>query len=322
MMAVTQAQSQITSLLRYIDREGLSNCARSDVELTSYNSFRIKAIARIMFCPRHQMEAAKVLNFCQRTSLTPFVLGGGTNVLIVNQVLPLVISMGHLKEIRFNNNTVYTGAGFSLPGLVKQTVQRGLAGMEVLVGIPGTVGGAIVGNAGSCWQNQQITVSTFVKEIHIVDNNGSIRSIPKSAVRFGYRYSSLTENIIVGAAFQLRSSVSVAELRERMQMVLRQKVTSQPLGAQSAGCVFKNPPGTAAWKLICRAGLPGTRVGAAMVSKKHANFIVNLGGASGKDVLYLIRLVQKRVRQLCGIDLDLEVKIWEANDLIQPYTGD
>lgn len=303
------SELDIKVLQKWVALEGLSECARFHESLAPYTSFRIGGIAQVLLTPRTEVELKKTVLFCQKYELKPLLLGGGSNLLIVQEVLPLVVSLRKFRTLSFDEDTVYAGAGVPLCSLVRNTIKRGLGGLEVLGGIPGTVGGALAGNAGGRWEGKRVDIGDFVEEVRVLDLTTDFRWLPRSAIEFGYRSSSLSDFIIVEAAFQLKP-IPASELEARYRAALDQKKQSQPLKARSAGCIFKNPPEIPAWRAIQQAGLVGKKIGAAMVSKKHANFIVNLGGARGVDVWNLIEYVRTQVKRLCGIDLILEVKTW------------
>lgn len=296
-------------LEKLVGLEGLNEFARFQEDLAPHTSFRIGGKARIMLLPRTEAELKKSLWFCHKKHIQPLILGGGSNLLIVKEVLPVVISLHNFRDISVQGDTVCAGAGALLSSLVGATVRHGLEGLETLTGIPGTIGGALAGNAGGRWEGKPVDIGNFVREVKVLDKDGAVHRLPKSAIEFGYRSSSLSKYIIVEAVFQFEAAPA-AELRKRCKETLRQKRQSQPLQAKSAGCIFKNPPGIPAWKLIQQAGLVGKKIGAAMVSNKHANFIVNLGNASGVEVLDLIEYVRAQVKRISGIDLILEVKTW------------
>lgn len=242
-------QAQVASereLENMISLENLGECAHFQVPMARYTSFRIGGIARVVFTPRDETELERSLCFCRKYQLQPSILGGGSNLLIVRDVLPAVISLRKLKAIAFHGDAVYAAAGTPLLHLVRQTAKRGLQGLEVLNGIPGTVGGALAGNAGGNWEGRRVDIGDFVREVKVLDNDAGILSLPQSAIEFGYRWSSLSKYVIVGAVFQLRPAPA-SDLQMRCKVVFDKKKQTQPLDVRSAGCIFKNPPGVPAW---------------------------------------------------------------------------
>ena len=300
----------IQKMQSLIIERGLEDYVLFQEKLARYTSFRIGGVAETMMFPPTEDILRDMLSLSKELNIEPFILGGGSNVLIKKKTLPLVICLRRFKELKLlPNNRVYASAGTPLNYLVKSCIRNGLGGMELLAGIPGTVGGALAGNAGSKFHEEHVDMSKLVREVRIIQKDQTIYDLSRSAVQFDYRQSNLRNFTIVGAVFQLKT-MPISKLNKRYQCALENKSTSQPLKSRSAGCVFKNPPGFSAWKLISQAKLVGSKVGAAMVSDKHANFIVNIGGASGMDVWSLIRNIQSRVKKLFDVELCLEVKIW------------
>jgi len=238
------------------------------------------------------------------------VIGGGSNIVWPDEDLDLVvINLSGLRHIkRIEERTVLAGAGLSLSGLVRYTAASGLKGLEGLFGIPGTVGGAIKGNAGAFGYEIKDTLCG----VKIIDSKGELREVPRDNIIFGYRESSIRDDeIIVEAAFRLKEG-SRGILIDMMRQYLKKKRESQPIGLPSAGCVFKNPPEDFAGRLIDEAGCKGMRSGDMEVSTVHANFIINRGKGSQKDFLTLMELVQERVMSRFKIFLEPEVKIIRA----------
>src|SRR5581483_2828101 len=197
------------------------------------------------------------------------------------------------------------GGGVKLGHLISTAVREGLAGLETLVGIPGTVGGALHGNAGSRGGD----IGQWTCRATLMTTKGEIVERSREELVFAYRESSLDELVILAGEFQLEPD-DPEELTKRMQKQWIVKKAAQPLGHQSAGCIFKNPRGMSAGMLIDQAGLKGTRVGGAEVSDRHANFIVAEPGATTQDVLRLIELVRSRVVDRLGVELELEIEVW------------
>lgn len=298
-----------TPLLNALEQQGLGECVRCDEPLVNYTTFRIGGTAQVMLFPRTDMEIQKILRLCHDLEVEPRIVGGGSNLLIAKEIVPVVISLREIRQVDVVGTTVYASAGTPMAGMVKTCVQNGLEGLETFTGIPGTLGGALAGNSGTVWEGQRIDIGNFVEQVRVLGRDGKLYILPKQAIQFDYRQSSLSEYTIVDAVFQFKNA-PVEILQARAKDALRKKLESQPLADRSAGCIFKNPAGTSAWKLIREAGLSGARIGAAMVSNKHANFIVNLGGARGMDVLALINHIRTQVMRLLKVELSLEVKIW------------
>jgi UDP-N-acetylmuramate dehydrogenase len=238
------------------------------------------------------------------------VLGGGSNLLVEDGTLPGALIHIHspgFAHVESTDSGLSVGAGAPVARMLACCRAEGLGGLEFLAGLPGTVGGAVAGNAGA-WG---CTVGERLQKIHVMTPEGRQRSIPAAELEMGYRQSGLDGLVITGAEFCVtpRDPELVAA---QMKDYVQQRLCRHPLGKASAGCIFKNPPGSSAGKLLDRAGMKGARVGDAAVSTTHANFIVNLGGATARDVLTLVQRMRKAVRDRFGIELELEVRHWPA----------
>ena len=280
-----------------------------DEPLAPQTWFRLGGPAAFLARPRNVPEVVALIRRAVETEVPVRILGGGSNVLVDDRGFPgLVI---HLESPAFSDVTidgrkVIAGAAVPLTALISQTARAGLAGLEVLTGIPGTVGGALRGNSGG----RQGAIGTFVKKVTVVADSGEVLTREQEDLRFEYRSSDLDEPIILSAAFELETEDPETVVR-RMRRIWIIKKENQPYGHQSSGCIFRNPsPEISAGTLIERAGLKGQRVGGAEVSDRHANFIIAHPGAKSADVLELIDLIRQKVRQQFGHDLELQIKIW------------
>jgi UDP-N-acetylmuramate dehydrogenase len=213
--------------------------------------------------------------------------------------------MCSFTEIEIDGTTVRCGAAAPLSQLISQTVKAELAGLETLSGIPGTVGGALRGNAGGRGGD----IGQFVESVTVMNSKGEILIRRGDELSFGYRESSVDELVILEGVFRLQAG-DPEEITRRMRKIWIMKKATQPLSFQSAGCIFKNPRGLSAGALIEQAGLKGIRVGEAEISDRHANFIVTHPGAKSDDVLRLIDLARSKVSEQFAVDLELEIKIW------------
>jgi len=242
------------------------------------------------------------------------MLGGGSNVLVADSGVPGVVA-----RLRFTGISqpeafvVRAGAGVTINGLVRWTIGRGLAGLEAWAGTPGTIGGAIYGNAH--WGGENI--GDHVREVRLVTRDGLIHDVPVDAMAFGYDTSRIqrTREVVVSASFNVTSGDVVA-LRERARASLQYRKVTQPLASPSAGCIFQNPLPTdrvpegiplSAGALVDRAGLKGIGLGGARISDQHANFIVNDGGATADDIRTLIERARTAVREGFGVELRDEI---------------
>ena len=239
-----------------------------------------------------------------------YILGGGSNILFPDGLVKgIVISTQNLKAIEWRTNlTADVDAGFKLPMLMKEVRERGLAGMEFAAGIPGTLGGAIAGNAGAGGRG----VCELLDEVIAVETDGSIKTWHLNEIDYSYRRCSLArgKRVIVSARMTFRKAVP--KDAEVLESYLLRRGT-QPHGLRNAGCTFKNPDGNSAGKLLDEAGCKGLRAGDAIVSDVHANFILNMGHAASSDIMELVKECARRVYDSTGIRLEPEIKILDPS---------
>lgn len=291
----------------------LRHAVRGDVlegELTGrHTSVRIGGPADVFVEASCEADVVAVRKVATQTRTPLRVLGSGSNVLISDQgVRGIVLHLGRrFREIHFDGDRVRAQAGASLPRLAKMAADHGLSGIEFGGGIPGTVGGAIVMNAGAHGSD----IAAITERVHVVDPSSQLVEFTVEQMGFAYRQSRLSgdyDSIVVAGEFRLKPDDPEA-IRERMHEFALRRRQTQPLGMPSSGSVFKNPPGDYAGRLVEAAGLKGTREGQAMVSEAHGNFIVNCGGATASDVLRLIERVRQQVHSQFGVRLQLEVEL-------------
>ncbi len=235
------------------------------------------------------------------------VLGRGTNVLVRRGGIEgaVIIAGRALGGIRREGTEVLAGSGVPLSKLLSFCAGEGLSGLEGLAGIPGSVGGAVVTNAGS----HGVSIGERLVDVVVFEPGGSSRAIPVDRIGIGYRRSELPHGAVVEKARVGLDEGDPESIRTAQHEMMDRKWRAQPCGMRSAGCIFKNPPEVPAGLLIDRAGLKGTRVGGAVVSDQHANFIVNDRGATADDVERLIDAVRRKVRETEGVELELEVEV-------------
>jgi UDP-N-acetylmuramate dehydrogenase len=276
--------------------------------LAPHTWFQLGGPAEYFAEPRSVDELKALLNRCASENVPVRMLGGGSNVLVLDKgVAGMIVRLSHpsFAKMDVKGGKVTAGGGAKLGHLISTAVREGLVGLETLVGIPGTLGGALHGNAGGRGGD----IGQWTSRATVMTRNGEVIQRERDDLVFAYRQSSLDELIILEAEFELERD-DPEELTKRMQKQWIMKKASQPLGHQSAGCIFKNPRGMSAGMLIDQAGLKGTRIGGAEVSDRHANFIVADPGATSDDVLRLIEVVRSRVSERLGIDLETEIEIW------------
>jgi UDP-N-acetylmuramate dehydrogenase len=284
---------------------GLRGTARFQAPLKDYTSFHIGGPADVLVQPA---DVEDVIRLCKQTAeqRVPIFVLGGTNVLIRDKgIRGVVVSLANLRAIREEPGSVlYAEGGVGMPTLIGYAIRKSLTGLEWAAGIPGTVGGCVVMNAGT----RLGEMKSSVKAVRIISPSGTLMSCQAENIDFAYRRATLPRGIVVGVWLQLKPGVK-SDIEQVVKDYLRYRRDTQPLSLPSAGCVFKNPRNDSAGRLVESVGLKGAAVGDACVSMKHANFIVNQGHASARDVLSLIRKVRARVARKTGIKLELELKL-------------
>ncbi|MFC1535535.1 UDP-N-acetylmuramate dehydrogenase [Candidatus Neomarinimicrobiota bacterium] len=275
--------------------------------LSRHTSYAIGGPAEVFVRPANHKELAEVLRFAYNNQSPITLLGAGSNCLVHDiGVDGIVISLaGTLDTLNIEGNKVIAEAGVMLGHLVRSCSRASLAGMEGLVGIPGTLGGALIMNAGAHGKE----ISNYLTRVHTLTPDGKEKVSRRDDLQFGYRRSSFSpDEIIIKAEFlfEYGSADTIQKLRKKAS---KTRKASQPLRYRSAGSVFRNPAAeTSAGLLIDQAGLKGTRRGGAEISRQHGNFFINHGKATAEDVAYLIILASRTINQQFGIQLDLEIK--------------
>jgi UDP-N-acetylmuramate--L-alanine ligase/UDP-N-acetylenolpyruvoylglucosamine reductase len=280
--------------------------------LSRHTSFKIGGPARVWVEPDEVSGLRRTLEISDKHGAGVFIIGNGSNLLVsekgIDKVVVSLCSAG-FKKVSFRGTTVTAGAGFSLPRLVKMSCARGLGGLESLVGIPGTLGGAIYMNAGG-WTNPVFkNMSDLVVSVKVMDRGGRLRTLRRQDIKFEYRNSNLAGNIILEATLKLTKSKK-DELIASSVRFIKMKKEKQVLDVPSAGCIFKNPANSnfTCGQMIDMLGLKGLRIGGAEISTKHANFIINRKNATCDDVLALARIIKEKVKTNYGIDLEMEAE--------------
>jgi UDP-N-acetylmuramate dehydrogenase len=275
--------------------------------LADLTSFRIGGPADLFVAIETEDELSAAMAAAYRNTVAAFCLGAGSNLLVSDRgVRGLVVKLGEsFVMMAINRTEVQAGAAAQFGTLVETVVDRGLKGLEFGEGIPGTVGGGLVMNAGA-FGGEMARVVTLV---HGVTETGERRALTKDEVGFAYRRTTLPRNFVITRVdFELMIGDRGA-LWKRVVELRAKRAVRQPRDLPNAGSVFKNPPGNFAGKLLESAGLKGTRVGGAAFSGQHANFIVNLGGARAEEVRALMELARSKVKESTGLVLESEVKL-------------
>jgi UDP-N-acetylmuramate dehydrogenase len=307
--AIFRPQSSMKGFQTAMDlTTGFEKIVRRDEPLAMHTWFQLGGSAEYFAEPSDPDELIALIERCHEEEIPVRLLGRGSNVLVRDEGVPGVVvrlASPEFGRIAVDGQTVTAGGGASLGRSITTAVHRGLAGLEALVGIPGTVGGALFGNAGS----HAGDVGQWVGRVTVISQTGEVYGREHDDLEFAYRRSNLDELVILDATFRLEED-DPTELARRMQKYWIVKKANQPMGHQCAGCVFKNPRGASAGELIEEAGLKGTRIGGAVVSNRHANFIVAEPECTSQDVLRLIDLVRGQVHDRLGIELERELEIW------------
>lgn len=287
---------------------GFEKIVRRDEPLAMHTWFQLGGVVEYFAEPESLDQLVALVKRCHEEEVPIRPLGCGSNILVRDEgVAGMVIRLftSAFGEIAVRDNMLVAGGGAKLGRAITAAVHHGLAGLEALIGIPGTLGGALRGNAGAHGND----VGQWVEQATVITHSGEVAERDRDDLAFGYRQGSLDDLFILEARFALEEDAPV-ELARRMQKYWIMKKASQPMGHQSAGCVFRNPRGASAGQLIDRAGLKGTRIGGAVVSERHANFIVAEPECTSQDVLRLIDMIRSQVHDRLGVELELELEVW------------
>ena len=289
-------------------QSALRGAVRLNEPMSRHTTFRIGGCAEVFIQPADEDDLRAAVAWLRQVGMPFRVIGNGSNLLVADAgIRAAVIKLAPtFKDIRFNGEGVIAGAGAPLAAVVDRCARAGWSGLESTVGIPGTIGGALVTNAGT----DTGSIGDLVQDAVVMDQAGNVFNIRCTELNYGYRCSSLTlsRHIVLRARLRLAKTDPV-EVRSKMQRLHLKRSSRQPLDCRSAGSVFKNPPMIAAGKLVDRAGCKGLRVGDAEVSTKHANFIINRGQATADDVRALMGEIQERVLRVHGIWLEPEIEL-------------
>ena len=281
---------------------------RAEEPMREHSSFRIGGAAEAFAVAGSEEELTHLAALCREEDIPLLVVGRGTNLLVSDEgVRGVVVRLGEgLSALRAEGDTITAGAGVTLARLAQFAQQHGLTGLEFAHGIPGSLGGAVVMNAGAYGGEMK----DVVVSVRCLDDDGVIREYGAEALDFSYRHSRFSERggIVLGAVLSLTPGDGEA-IAAKMRELMAKRTASQPLDLPSAGSTFKRPASGYAAAMIDGAGLKGYAVGGAMVSEKHAGFVVNTGGASFDDVLAVMEHVQSTVREKYGVTLEPEIKI-------------
>ncbi len=281
-----------------------------NVSLKKYNTYKLDVTCKYVVFPDDLGTLVLLLNFLKENNIKYLVLGNGSNIIFKKDEYDgVIIKLDRLNKVVFNDTTIEVEAGYSLVKLAIECMKRSVAGFEFASGIPGLIGASIAMNAGA----YKSSMSDIVKEVKVINPNLEIITLTKEELNFSYRDSFIKQNpnyFIVEATLEL-SSGDAKEIEDLISKRRIKRIENQPLEFPSAGSVFRNPEGMYAGELIEKCGLKGYKIGDAMISDKHANFIVNTGNAKGSEIIELIKLIKQKVLETYNVELILEQLIIE-----------
>ncbi len=279
-----------------------------DEPMKRHTSFKIGGPVDMMIIPRGEEQIVEAIGLCRRNNIPFYIMGNGTNLLVKDGGLRgVVIKINEgMNDIIVHRDSIVCGAGALLTGVSRRAMKSSLTGMEFANGIPGTVGGAVTMNAGAYGGEMK----DVIIRVRALDREGNIREYSNEDMNFRYRGSRVVDEglIVLEVEFQLKEG-DYSAIKETMEDLTFRRKSKQPLELPSGGSTFKRPVGYYAGKLIEDSGLKGLRHGGAQVSEKHCGFVVNIDEASCKDVLELISVIQKTVRDKYGVKLEREIKL-------------
>ena len=274
--------------------------------MMKHTSYGIGGPAQAYIIPKDENDLSQILKFANQYKISTYFVGSGSNLLVSDKgINGIVITLGKaINDFRINGAEIYAESGVMLGKVVKECIKNNLSGLESLIGVPGTLGGALVMNAGAFGGE----ISNYLKKVTVMTMEGNKKNYKPGEIEFSYRHSTFSsEEIVISANFELIQS-DAKTVAEKKSLASGGRKATQPLKFRSAGSVFKNPDEGAAGYFIDQAGLKGTKVGDAEISNHHANFFVNHGEAKASDIVKLIRLARKTVKKKFGVMLELEVK--------------
>ena len=300
----------IETVMNEINNKTASLCFMNE-SLKKHTTYGIGGPADLMIFPKSKQDLIKVIEIINENKIQLTILGSGSNVLVSdNGIRGAVISLKNsLKQIEVDENILYAECGTMLGKIVKHAVKNNLIGLENLNGVPGTLGGALIMNAGA-WGGE---ISENLIHVEVINSKSEIQKIQKKDLNFSYRQSSFNkDDILLSAKFNLKKADKDI-IKENFIEAQSGRKKSQPLNKRSAGSLFKNPKNNSAGKLLDEAGLKGFSIGDAKISEKHANFFINDGDATSRDMLMLIKKAHKEVKDKFNVNLSLEVKLMGFN---------
>ena len=276
-----------------------------NISLKKYNTYHVECICKYLIFPKNVDELVNVIEICKKNNIKYLVLGNGSNIILKNKIFNgAIIKLDRLNQVKYNGNKIDVEAGYSLIKLSLETISKGLSGLEFASGIPGQVGASAAMNAGAYNES----MSNVVTSVKVLTPELKIIELSNKELDYKYRDSFLKANpgyIVLSVTLSLSKGNS-EKMKKDIDEKRQRRLSTQPLDKPSAGSVFRNPDGNYAGALIEKLNLKGHRIGGAEVSTKHANFIINAGTATGKEIVKLIEKIQKEVKKNFNIELKLE----------------
>jgi UDP-N-acetylmuramate dehydrogenase len=287
---------------------GLEEAVAENEPLAPFTWYKIGGPARYFIRPRSVEELQEASRRCIENGVRIYVLGLGANLLVGDQGVDGAVfrlDQEYWRRVKYDKTTCEVGAGVDMQKLVLRTCRQGLAGIECLAGIPGTIGGGVRMNAGGKFGD----IGAVVQRVQVMSDDGAFFERTKDDLVFEYRSTNIAARFILGATLELEEDDPDAIMKKTKEIWMYKRNT-QPLNTKNCGCMFKNPRGLSAGALIDQAGLKGMRAGGAEVSEKHANFIIAHPGCSADDVMKLVKIIREKVYEKNEIHLESEVQIW------------
>lgn len=296
---------KLENVMKLLEEDGI---IKEDVSLKTLTTFKVGGISKYVFYPSDVLSLKKALVLFKENNINYKIFGNGSNIIPSDKVYNgVIIKLSFLNNLKIEDEVVEVEAGYSLMKLAKDVIKLGLSGLEWANGIPGTIGGAVYMNAGAYKQD----ISSVLKSIMVIDRNMDIITLNNSDLDFSYRHSRLMEEelICIKATLKLEKK-DISLIEEVVSKRKEKRIETQPLEYPSAGSVFRNPTNDYAGRLIEECNLKGKQIGGALISNKHANFIINKDNATGEDVLKLINLAKKEVKEKFDIELKQEQELF------------
>ena len=288
---------------------GLEKIVEENYPLAKTTWYGLGGPADYFITPQDTEQLKDVVKRCSENNIPIYVIGFGSNLLISDTGLKAAViklNAENFTKTEFDGEQLTAWAGADLNELVLTCVKKGLSGIEALTGIPGSVGGAVRMNAGGNFGD----IGAAVESVTLMGTDGKTFEKTKPELMFDYRRTNITAKFVINAKLKLVPA-DPEQIMRTVKEIWIYKKNNQPLNTKNSGCIFKNPRGVSAGALIDRAGLKGLQIGGAVVSEKHANFIIAQKGCKSKDVLRLIDAVKERVKEQFGLELELEIEIWK-----------